>query len=200
VAPPPVLLATGDSTIQGIDNFLADELGDGATVRSDVRAGTGVSKSDWLAIARAQVTRHRPAATVVSLGVNEGYDLPAPSGGGVVACCGEPWIAAYAGRLRTMMRGYVRRGRGRVIWLTLPLPRSGPRTTMTTAVNSAIVRAGSGMAGVTVLRMDRLFSPTGFTETIRWRGRDVDVRTADGIHLNVSGTAIAAQVIAAVLR
>ena len=200
VAPPPVLLATGDSTMQGIDNFLADELGDDATVRSDVRPGTGVSKSDWLAIARAQVTRHRPAATVVSLGVNEGYDLPAPTGSGVVACCGEPWIAAYAARVRTMMRGYLRRGRGRVIWLTLPLPRSGKRTAMTTAVNSAIVRAGSGMAGVTVLRMDVLFSPTGFTETIRWRGRDVAVRTADGIHLNVSGTAIAAQVIAATLR
>ena len=32
---------------------------------------------------------------------------------------------------------------------------------------------------------------------IRYRGRYVRVRTADGIHLNVSGTAIAAKVIAA---
>ncbi len=48
--------------------------------------------------------------------------------------------------------------------------------------------------------MDQLFSPSGYTETIRYRGRDVDVRTADGIHLNVSGTAIAAKVIADVLR
>jgi len=198
--PPPVLLATGDSTMQGIDNFLADELGDDATVRSDVRPGTGISKSDWSAIARAQVRRDRPRVTVVSLGVNEGYDLPALAPGAVVACCGEPWIAAYAGRVRTMMRGYERRGRGRVVWLTLPLPRSGSRATMTAAVNGAIVRAGAGMAGVTVLRMDRLFSPGGYTETIRWRGRDVPVRTADGIHLNVSGTAIAAKVIVGALR
>ncbi len=62
------------------------------------------------------------------------------------------------------------------------------------------MRAGTNMTGVTVLRMDRLFTPNGFTETIRYRGRDVRVRTADGIHLNVSGTAIAAKVIATALR
>ena len=59
-APPPSRrrssLATGDSTMQGVDNFLADELGDAATVRSDIRVGTGISKSDWQAIAEAQVS------------------------------------------------------------------------------------------------------------------------------------------------
>ena len=49
--PPPVVLATGDSTMQGVDNFLADELGDDGTVRSDIRIGTGIGKSDWQAIA-----------------------------------------------------------------------------------------------------------------------------------------------------
>ena len=55
--PPPVVVATGDSTMQGVDNFLADELGDDATVRSDIRIGTGISKpdSDWQAIAKSQV-------------------------------------------------------------------------------------------------------------------------------------------------
>ena len=40
-APPPVVIATGDSTMQGIDTFLADELGDGAKVVSDVRPEHG---------------------------------------------------------------------------------------------------------------------------------------------------------------
>jgi lysophospholipase L1-like esterase len=197
-APPPVLLATGDSTMQGIDSFLADELEDAATVRSDVRPGTGVSKSDWQAIADAQVKRYRPSVTVVSLGVNEGFDLPTAAG--PVACCGEPWIAAYAARVRAMMRRYLRGGRGRVIWGTLPLPRDDARTPMALAVNAAIVRAGTGFAGVTVPRMDLLFSPNGYTDVIRYRGRDVRVRTADGIHLNVSGTAIAAKDVADLLR
>ena len=47
--------------------------------------------------------------------------------------------------------------------------------------------------------MDSLFTPDGFAEVIRYRGRYIRVRTADGIHLNVSGTAIAAKVIAAAI-
>ena len=56
------------------------------------------------------------------------------------------------------------------------------------------------MDGVTILRMDRLFSPDGYQESIRYRGRAVDVREPDRIHPNVSGTAIAATVISRLLR
>ena len=56
------------------------------------------------------------------------------------------------------------------------------------------------MKFVSVLRMDALFTPNGFAEVIRYRGRYIRVRTADGIHLNVSGTAIAAKVVAAAIR
>jgi lysophospholipase L1-like esterase len=197
--PPPVVLTTGDSTMQGVDNFLADELGDDGTVRSDIRIGTGISKSDWQDIARAQVKRYKPRFTVMSLGVNEGFAMT-PPGGTAVECCGEPWIAEYARRVRAMMATYRRKGEGRVLWLTLPLPRGGPKTESITAVNAAIVRAGQGLKGVRVLRMDSLFTPNGFAEVIRYRGRYIRVRTADGIHLNVSGTAIAAKVIATAIR
>ena len=88
--PPPVVLATGDSTMQGVDNFLADELGDDATVRSDIRIGTGIGKpdSDWQAIAKAQVKKYKPRFTVMSLGVNEGFPMTTPAGVSV-ECCGE---------------------------------------------------------------------------------------------------------------
>lgn len=197
--PPPVVLATGDSTMQGVDNFLADELGDGATVRSDIRVGTGIGKSDWQAIAERQVKRYKPRFTVMSLGVNEGFPMTTPAGDSV-ECCGAPWLTEYVRRVRAMMATYRRKGDGRVLWLTLPLPREGPKTEAITAVNSAIVRAAEGMKGVRVLRMDSLFTPNGFADVIRYRGRYIRVRTADGIHLNVSGTAIAAKVIAAAIR
>lgn len=196
---PPVVLATGDSTMQGIDNFLADELGDAGTVRSDIRVGTGISKSDWRAVARAQVKRYKPRFTVMSVGVNEGFAMTTPAGA-TVECCGGPWLAEYERRLRSMMTTYRRKTAGRIVWLTLPLPRGGPKTETITAVNGAIVRAAKGMNGVSVLRMDTLFTPNGFTEVIRYRGRYIRVRTADGIHLNVSGTAIAAKVVAAAIK
>jgi hypothetical protein len=201
VKPPPVVVATGDSTMQGVDNFLADELGDDATVRSDIRIGTGIGKpdSDWQAIAKSQVKKYKPRFTVMSLGVNEGFPMTTPAGVSA-ECCGEDWIAEYVRRIREMIKTYRREREGRIVWLTLPLPREGPKTEAITAVNQAIVQAGEGQKGVTVIRMDTLFTPNGFADVIRYRGRYVTVRTADGIHLNVSGTAIAAKVIAAALR
>jgi hypothetical protein len=200
-APPPLpaVLATGDSTMQGVDSFLADELADTATVRSDIRIGTGLSKTDWQAIAEAQVKRFEPTVTVMSVGVNEGFAMQTPAGTSV-ECCDAPWVAEYVRRVRKMMRSYLRHGRGRVIWLTLPLPRSGPLTSVITAVNGAIVSAGEGMERTTILRMDQTFSPGGFQDVIRYRGRYVRVRAADGIHLSVEGTAIAAKIIAHALR
>lgn len=196
---PPVVLATGDSTMQGTDNFLADELGDHGTVRSDIRIGTGISKSDWQGIAEAQVKRLEPSFTVISVGVNEGFAMTTPSKVSVT-CCDDAWVDEYVRRVRAMMRTYLRHGAGHVIWETLPLPRGGPLESIITKVNGAFVRAADGLDNVTVLRMDQLFTPNGFADVIRYRGRYVRVRTADGIHLNVSGTAIAAKVIAAEVR
>lgn len=51
-----------------------------------------------------------------------------------------------------------------------------------------------------MIRIDQMFSPLGFQQTIRYRGRQVDVREPDGIHLNIAGTAIAAREIARQIR
>ena len=51
-----------------------------------------------------------------------------------------------------------------------------------------------------MLRLDVVFTPDGYREIIRYRGRAVAVRDADGIHLNVAGTAIAAGIVAQELR
>jgi hypothetical protein len=198
-APPPSVLATGDSMMQGIDSFLADELGDAATVRSDVRPGTGISKpgGPWATLPATQVKRLHPAATVVAIGAVDGFPMTAPDGVPQV-CCGAGWVAEYTRRVRAIMLTYRRRGRGRVIWLTLPIPK-GPRE-VADAVNRSVVSAASGLARVTVLRLDRFFTPDGFRDVMPYRGRSVRVREADGIHLNVPGTAIAAKLVAAELR
>ncbi|MEY2513969.1 MAG: uncharacterized protein QOJ89_1327 [bacterium] len=207
----PTVLATGDSTMQGIDGFLADELGDTASVVSDVRIGTGLSKSaddalpgagddsavQWALLAAEQTARLHQRATVVSLGANEGFPMTAPDGARV-SCCDAPWQAEYARRARLAMQAYAR-GR-RVLWLTLPLPRDDRRREITSTVNRAIVAAAAGLARVRVLRMDVVFTPDGYREVIRYRGRDVDVRDVDGVHLNVAGTAIAAKIVAGELR
>jgi hypothetical protein len=110
--PPPTVLATGDSTMQGIDTFLADELGDGARVVSDIRPGTGIAKplGPWATLARTQTRRSRPAATVVSLGIVDRFPLRL-SDEAQLECCGPDWIAEYTRRVRAMMKTYRRGGR-----------------------------------------------------------------------------------------
>lgn len=193
------VLATGDSMMQGIDRFLADELGDAATVHSDVLPGTGISKprTPWTLLARSQTKRLRQDVTVVAIGANEGFPMSVPDAT-TQQCCGVTWIAEYSRRVRSFMRTYRRRGRGRVIWLTLPIPK-GARL-VTDAVNLAVQQAAQGLDGVTVLRIDRFFTPDGFRDVMSYRGRDVRVRERDGIHLNVPGTAIAAKLVAAAVR
>jgi len=113
------VLATGDSTIQYIDSFLATRLERRRRVRvlSDARVSTGLSKPsllNWPRHASAQMHRHRPRVTVISLGANDGFRI------GRARCCGRAWRIAYARRARRMMRTYSRRGAGRVYWLLLP--------------------------------------------------------------------------------
>ena len=199
--PLPIVLATGDSTMQGIDNFLADELAGWANVRSDVRPGSGISRGVyWEWHAKSQTKRLRQRVTVMSVGAaSDG--MPIPSALGVLQpCCGEPWIEQYANRVRAMMQTFLRNGHSRVVWLTPPEPRFGPRANITHAVNVAVVRAADGLDGVKVLRIDLMFSPNGYSDVMTYRGREVRVRESDGVHLNVTGTAIAAKAVAQAIR
>jgi hypothetical protein len=200
-AQPPAVLATGDSTMQGIDSFLADELGDEAVVHSDVLPGSGISRGGfWLRHSASQTKRLRQRVTVMSVGAATDA-LPIPTAAGTAQeCCGEAWIAAYSRRVRAVMRTYLRGGRGRVVWLTPPEPRYAPRAAITHAVDVAVERAAQGLRSVTVIRIDLLFSPGGYRDTIRYQGRDVRVREPDGVHLNVAGTAIAAKAVAQAIR
>jgi hypothetical protein len=193
------VLATGDSTMQGVESFLSDELGGHANVISDVRPGLSFSGSNgWGPIAQSQAARLHPDVTVLSIGANEGLDMRGADGA-THTCCDAAWSTELVARMRATMLTYARRGRGRVFVLTIAAPRDPRRGAVTSTVNAALVRAAEGLAGVTVLRMDVLFSPQGFRETMPYDGKDVDVREPDGTHLNVAGTKIEARVVAQAL-
>jgi lysophospholipase L1-like esterase len=192
------VLATGDSTIEGIESYLADELSGLARVRREFHVGTGISKPGapaWTARARRQAISHRPAVTVISIGAVDGHAMNG------VACCGAAWQAEYSRRAGRMMRSYRRGGKGRVLWLTLPIARDPGGADVARAVNAAVVRAARWRSGVRLVRLDEIFTPGGtFRESMAYRGRMVKVRSGDGIHLTAAGTAIAARAAANTLK
>jgi lysophospholipase L1-like esterase len=189
--PLPVLLATGDSTMQGVDSALSDDLA-GFHVVSSVALGGEISLGGWPKIARGQVAALHPAVVVVSVGATEGFPMTSPDGTRH-DCCDPGWVAEYVRRARAMMRTYRQGGRARVYWETVALSKEPARAAIVRTINQAFITAAQGLSGVTVLRMDLLFSPHGYQETIRDGGRDVRVREDDGVHLNASGTAIEAR-------
>jgi hypothetical protein len=198
--PPLTVLATGDSSMQGIDSYLADELGDEATVRSDVHLGTGLVKAGgpWETLAAFQTRVVKQDVTVMSIGAADDFRLRAFDGS-VHECCDAAWVSEYAGRARQQMTTYLRGGLARVVWLTLPIPR-GERPFVAAAINDAVLRASVGLPGVSVLRMDVVFTPDGHREFMPHRGHDVPIFREDGVHLTITGTAIAAKLVAAAVR
>lgn len=197
----PRVVVTGDSMMLGVDSFLTDELAGDADVRPDVRPGGGLTRpgNDWTKIAREQTAKTRQSYIAIMIGAVDGFPMTT-TGGAKVDCCAEPWIAEYSRRVRAMMATYLRKGRAKVFWATLPLPKTEARQTISMAVNTAIARAAAGVTGVGLVRFDLLFTPKGYGDTIRYRGRNVLVREVDGVHLNVEGTAIAAKVFAKLIR
>jgi hypothetical protein len=194
----PVLLATGDSTMQGVDSALSDDLGEFHVVAA-VSPGGEISLGDWPKVARGQVAALHPAVTVVSIGATEGFPMTTPAGA-TLDCCGAAWVGEYVRRVRAMMRTYRQGGRARVYWETIALSKDPARAAIVSLCNQAFVTAAQGLSGVTVLRMDRLFTPHGYRATLRDGGRDVPIREDDGVHLNASGTAIEARETAKAIR
>jgi hypothetical protein len=202
----PVVLTTGDSTIQGVESYLEDRLPARVRFAREYLVGSGISRPIttywpyWPSVAQRQAQERAPRLTVISVGANDSHPLDAPDGSRS-ACCDDAWVAEYARRVREMMVAYARGGAGRVLWLTLPAPRRPERARNTAAVNAAIRAAATGQPHVRLVQLDRMFTPGfRFRATIRDRGKRVRVREADGIHLNARGTDIAARAVAYAVR
>ena len=191
------LLATGDSMIQLTDDMLRDRMGPRRRVINEAHVSTGLSKAgifglNWVHHAAAQARSIHPDATVVWIGPNEGFPIDGAS------CCAAAWVRGYAARARSMMRSYRRGGRAAVYWLTLPIPRSDKLARVMRAVNRAILRAARDAgSGAHVIDMRKVFTPHNrFQQRACYRGRCFDARQPDGVHLSLSGSRVAADIIA----
>jgi hypothetical protein len=191
----PRILVTGDSMMRGVDGGLQQELEaiQELSFRSEVHIGEGVTKAPWVRRARRQAREHVPNATVAFMGANDCFDMfRAP-------CCREKWVAKYEDRVTRMIRAYLREGRAEAYWLTLPASsmRSARRRFIFPKINAAIRRAVEA-SGPHAHLVDAwtVFTPGGqYRTTMPWKGAELVVRSADGVHLSKPGQGIAAELI-----
>jgi hypothetical protein len=199
------VLASGDSMIQIIDDFLLERLKPyHLRVKRDAHVGTGLSKPfqlNWPRHARKMARRYHPRASVVFIGANDGF--PLRYHGKRRDCCSRAWTKAYAVRARRMMRALERGGRSRVYWFTIPAARPHRWNHIYRHVNRGIEIAANEERdrGVELVDLRPIFTPTGhYRRSIKRHGRRVVVRQSDGIHLNRAGARIAARVVARRMR
>jgi hypothetical protein len=206
--PPPkplkTVLVTGDSMSQPLDAEVARSLTPkGIKVVRDAHVGTGISDTsivDWGKLSISQVKKDTPDATVMFMGANEGF--PMQVGTRQIKCCSPDWAAEYAYRARRMMDTYRRAGAAKVYWLLLPTYRSAARNAIARVVNAAIETAASPYrAQVRILDMGAIFTPGNkYRDAMPVGGSDQLVRQADGVHLNQTGSRVAADAVIAALR
>jgi hypothetical protein len=208
VAPPddPIrLLAAGDSEMQEVDDFLGADLGGShVKVTEDARISTGLTNPsffDWPAHARRQAASLRPDVTVMFMGANEGFPIPAAHGPAIF-CCASAWRTAYADVVAGMMRSYLRRDAGRVYWFLLPTPRAANFKSVFDAVNAGVRAAASRFPGrAAVIDADAFFTPHDrYRDFMTWRGRGFVVHDTDGVHLSTTANDVAASLIVRQLR
>ena len=205
-APRPLktVLVTGDSLSQPLDAEIARGLAPkGIKVVRDAHVGTGISDTsivDWGKLSISQVTKTKPDAVVMFMGANEGF--PMKVAGREIKCCGADWAAEYAYRARRMMDTYRRGGNARVYWLLLPTYRSTARNKIAHVVDAAVYAAASPYrAQVRTLDMGAIFTPRNkYRDAMTVDGREQLVRQSDGIHLNGTGSRVAADAVIEAMR
>jgi hypothetical protein len=122
--------------------------------------------------------------------------MPGPDGKDV-ECCGADYAAVYANRVRQVMNTYRQAGAAKVYWLTVMAPRDPDRQKVTDLVNAAIrVAAQPWASQVRIVDTIPTFTPGGkYSDAIDVNGTETIVREADGIHLNDTGSSIAADLV-----
>src|SRR6266511_1748177 len=151
-------------------------------------------------LAAQQVQRYRPDATVVMLGANDDIGMPLPSGH--VAEEGSPrWAVEYQRRLEIVMGILSQRGRAPVLWLTLPLAREARRSRDYALINAAARQAARAVPSMRVVEVGERFTPGGrYRDSMTIDGRNRIVRQPDGVHLNQTGSRLAADIALDALR
>ena len=187
------VLVTGDSMSYPINQEMAVGAPPGMAVHADRHDGTGLTTQtvNWPRLARTQVDRFRPDATVITIGGRDG-GIPLPGAGhGLTECCGPGWLRLYDNLLRPLAKTYIQGGRGHIYWLTLPAPREALRAPLYEAVNNALALLAAEYPGeITLIGVAGTLSPGGFQEQISFEGLQIRPRTPDGIHLNHAGACV----------
>lgn len=200
------ILVIGDSVAQQIGHGLTQVLATvpGVEVINRGRASTGLVRNDfydWPAQLDALLAQRRPDVAVVAIGMNDRQ--PITQGGTHYERFSDAWRALYGERAGRMMERLTAAGVP-VIWLGMPIARSGQFSDGMRVINAVFQETAAGRPGVTYVPTWDLTTDEAGRYTPYARdasGRLRSIRTDDGMHFTMHGSMmIAAHVLAVMNR
>ena len=200
------LLITGDSLPGFLGPQVLSQLAPSGRVRgwTDVHNATGLTRPDfvdWSLVARQQVARFSPEATVVLLGGNDFQNMVL-SNGHVLIAGTAAWTREYARRVAVCMRIWTEgQATRRVYWLSLPPARNPAWAFDFAQIDQAIRSAARQVPGARYLDVLGPITLRGrYTDYVTIGGQPTLIRESDGVHLNMAGSQLVANEVVPVLR
>lgn len=199
---PKRVLIIGDSmmhvTAHSLELTLAGRTG--VTTRAFTSLGSGLARLDafdWIAKIQALLAEFDPDATVAWFGTNDRQ--PMQTADGVIRIDQPEWETEYARRVGVVMDLLTTHDAARVCWLELPDMRNPEMQKEVQLIND-LVRAESGKRErVEFISTRKILArhPGKFSPYIIGpNGMPVQVRDADGVHLNRTGADLLADYLA----
>jgi lysophospholipase L1-like esterase len=181
----------GDSMIGELaDAFLAHVAGNRAVTASEnMQIGTGLARPDvydWPGTIAKEVQEAQPNIVVLTFGANDDQDMMA--GSRYLVRATPAWQAEYARRVSLVMSAVAGSGR-MLIWMEMP-PMARPRLQQTDQIINGILRTqAKAHPGVVLVDPGPVLAPSGsFASYLPGSsGAQVQVRSADGVHLTPAG-------------
>jgi len=196
------VLIIGDSIMYHLSRSLEVEgrRRDGVTTHSFTSLGSGISRLDvfdWFEKIRELSGGFRPDSAIVMLGAND--HQPMKTATGVVRPDTPEWEAEYGRRVGEIMDTLHAGGAARVYWIALPDMRAAAVQAMIGIFNRIFGEQAARRSFVTVIESKPVLSrnPGTFSPfVIQPTGMPLQVRDADGVHLNRDGADLLARHIA----
>jgi hypothetical protein len=147
---------------------------------------------DWPAYARQLARERDPEAVSFMIGGNDAQNMSV--GGRVLEAGSGEWAAEYQRRAQSVMRAFAD-GHRKVYWIGMPIARSERHTRVFRVANDAVRKAAAGVPGVEFVDIWAMFAPNGrYQDSFANENGTVErMRSSDGIHLSVAGSAYLAR-------
>ncbi len=195
------VVVIGDSMMKSVARALKKECAArDMSVEVLTSIGSGLARLDlfdWHLKVRELVAEHQPKIVFVMMGANDNQVMQ--TGGGTLPFGSAGWGMEYGRRAGKLMDILIDANTSQIVWIGLPCMREKGLDADTKVISRIVDQQALARPSVDFVSTYKMFSKKGAYSAyiIQESGMPLDVRSADGIHLNRAGAELLARTVTA---